>query len=474
MPTAAGFKYGTDSGNLNQTASSQASGTSGDLSASLTSLTANTTYYFKAFVTVNGTEDYAQQSGSFYGAQYSFKTKAISTASVTTVAAGSIGQNSATLNGSFSGAIGAISETGFYWSTSQATVNNAGSGTNAIASGTTSPFSKTLTGLTASTTYYYRAYVKEYNESTDSYDTKYGSVLNFTTASTTDPSSNVNANSLNHGYIGAYEIPAISGASHSNSGTYTTNDDNWHRYNTSSSNQKVATHTYTYSSKRNRTFTLLQDYDKKCALWVAFAMHATEFPWKVDRSDSWKADPAFNSSEGLSDWQPDLTSAYKEGSTYSRGHQCASNDRRTTTDQTHQTNYFTNMTPQRSGFNGGVWATLEGNVQTVGKATTDRDTLYVVTGPLFQDSPVTTTQDKNGMECAIPTHYYKCLMKVSFDNSGNPTSAVGCAYLMVHESGSAQQVKTIDYIESLTGFDFFANVPDAIENAAEAMTYSFL
>ena len=77
-PTASGFKWGTTSGSLNNTANNT-SASSGSLSASLTSLSPGTTYYYKAFVTVNGTEDYALQSGTFYGTEYSFTTAAAAT-----------------------------------------------------------------------------------------------------------------------------------------------------------------------------------------------------------------------------------------------------------------------------------------------------------------------------------------------------------------------------------------------------------
>ena len=33
--------------------------------------------------------------------------------------------------------------------------------------------------------------------------------------------------------------------------------------------------------------------------------------------------------------------------------------------------------------------------------------------------------------------------------------------------------KTIDAIESRTGFDFFANVPASLQSSAESQTYSF-
>ena len=73
-PSSAGFKYGTSSGNLDQTVTCSASGTSGSLSATVSGLAAGTTYYYKAFVTVSGTGDYASQSQTFYGTEYAFTT----------------------------------------------------------------------------------------------------------------------------------------------------------------------------------------------------------------------------------------------------------------------------------------------------------------------------------------------------------------------------------------------------------------
>lgn len=81
------------------------------------------------------------------------------TATVTTEGADNIVQTSATLNGSFSGATGTISEVGFYWGTS----NNNLSTRVVVSNTTTSPFSYELTGLDPNTTYYFKAFVKEYD-----------------------------------------------------------------------------------------------------------------------------------------------------------------------------------------------------------------------------------------------------------------------------------------------------------------------
>lgn len=81
------------------------------------------------------------------------------TATVTTEVADNIVQTSATLNGSFSGATGTISKVGFYWGTS----NNNLSTKVEVDNTTTSPFTYDLTGLTPNTTYYFKAFVKEYD-----------------------------------------------------------------------------------------------------------------------------------------------------------------------------------------------------------------------------------------------------------------------------------------------------------------------
>lgn len=244
----------------------------------------------------------------------------------------------------------------------------------------------------------------------------------------------------------------------------------WQRYDVSgNSNQKVVTHTFMYNGKQYRNYTILYDKTKKAALWAAFPMHAEAYPWKVSRGDSWQYDPALDQS-----WQPKLSSSYSGG--YTRGHQVASNDRRTTIYQMYQTDYFSNMTPQTDAFNAGSatdWDELETSIQNLGKATTGRDTLYVVTGALFGSGYKTDATDNNGAVCPVPTDYYKCIMKVSFNSNGEPVSATGAAFLVNHESMTLQK-KTIDQMETLTGFDFYTNLPNSVTSSAESnFTYFF-
>ena len=55
------------------------------------------------------------------------------------------------------------------------------------------------------------------------------------------------------------------------------------------------------------------------------------------------------------------------------------------------------------------------------------------------------------------------------------TAAKGCAYIYENKAQSgaySQGITTIDAIEARAGFDFFANVPAALQNAAESSSKS--
>lgn len=238
----------------------------------------------------------------------------------------------------------------------------------------------------------------------------------------------------------------------------------WYRFDVNgNSNQKVVVHTFKSGSKVLRNYTMLYDKTKKAALWSAFAMNNGSYPHNHTRSDSWNYDPALDLS-----WQARLSSSYGGG--YTRGHQVASNDRRTTIYQMYQTDYYSNMTPQLSAFNSGStteWDELETNIQNLGYATSGSDTLYVVTGALFDSGYKTDATDNDGAACAVPTRYYKCIMKVHFV-SGEAQSAQGAAYLVEHKSGVSISKMTIDDLETETGFDFFANIKSSVQTAAES------
>ena len=450
-PTAVGFKYGTTSGNLNQTLS--ATNSNGSFSAILSGLSANTKYYYQAFVTVSGTGDYASQSEDFYGDVCSFTTGATST--VTTGSASNITSSSATLSASYANIVTgtkAPQAVWFAYGTISGNLNQTAYYNDGITSASGS-FSVNVS-LSAGTTYYFKAYMTVWNGST--YVDISGNVQSFTTSA---------ESAVSQGYLGCYEMPTVSASGTGTTGYYNTGsrDDQWYRYNTGTSTQKVITHTIK-GSKQIRNYTVLFDSNKHAPLWAAFPMHANVYGGTTNRSDDWKSDPS-----GVSGQQTGLDNASTVG--YSRGHFVASQYRKLNDASNLQTFYYTNQAPQyQNGFNSGVWSTLESRVLNQSPST-QSDTLYVVVGVLYEESYYSAnpsfprTLPSDGVDIPIPTHFYTCLMKCTFNSNGTISATKGIAFVYPNVSHTGENyyddayVTSIHVIEQRAGFDFFANVP---------------
>ena len=161
--TSCGFYWGTAADNLSQMVSADSG--NGEYSKTLSGLSVSTTYYYCAFAT--------NSAGTAIGEVMSFTSLDIVPPTVQTNAATSISTTGATLNGNVMADGGAtVTARGFVYGTSASDLSqNVQSGTG------TGSFTKALTGLTRSTTYYYKAYA------TNSAGTAYGEVKQFTTSS---------------------------------------------------------------------------------------------------------------------------------------------------------------------------------------------------------------------------------------------------------------------------------------------------
>ena len=138
----------------------------GSYTCNMTGLTAGTTYYVRAYAT--------NSSGTAYGSEMSFTTaQNISAPTVTTSPVTNIQQTTATSGGNVTSDGGAtVTQRGICWSTS----HNPTTSNSHVTSGTgTGSFTCNMTGLTAGTTYYVRAYA------INSAGTAYGSEMSFTT-----------------------------------------------------------------------------------------------------------------------------------------------------------------------------------------------------------------------------------------------------------------------------------------------------
>jgi len=163
--TSRGVVYGTSS--LSSTFSVTSGTGTGTYTISLTGLTPATTYYVRSFAT--------NSVGTVYGTETSFSTIAIAP-SLTTTAASSITKYAASAGGTITSNGGSvITASGICWSTTATPTTSDFKSTDGITSGT---FTSSITGLSAGTTYYVRAYA------TNAIGTSYGANQSFTTLST--------------------------------------------------------------------------------------------------------------------------------------------------------------------------------------------------------------------------------------------------------------------------------------------------
>ncbi len=140
--------------------------TKGSFSSIISNLTANSTYYFRAYVITN--------AGTEYGDEESFTTPFPTLPILTSTSVSNVTEFSAQCGGNITDDGGdPISVRGVCWSTSQNPTVSDNKTTDGSGVGS---YTSNMTGLSCGTTYYMRAYA------TNSAGTAYGSQLNFTTS----------------------------------------------------------------------------------------------------------------------------------------------------------------------------------------------------------------------------------------------------------------------------------------------------
>lgn len=221
-------------------------------------------------------------------------------------------------------------------------------------------------------------------------------------------------------------------------------------------------HSFRYNGESYRNYSIGWSAPNRLSLWVAYPLCGFYTAKKVSRQDDWNFDPDVPVSQ-----QANLTRSYS--GSYDRGHQLPSADRLVCREANAQTFYFTNMTPQSSSFNQGVWGNIEGTVNGwSGKS----DTLYVITGCLMKTNP-STTSDAAGNMCPIPVGYFKGILRYSKSGTQGWGGYTGIGIYLEHfktyrsHTLSKEMVMSLSDLEKMLGYTLFTNLSDKIgdENA---------
>ena len=217
-------------------------------------------------------------------------------------------------------------------------------------------------------------------------------------------------------------------------------------------------HTAEVDGQQKRNYSMLYDAAGRIALWVAYPLCSDYIG--SGRTDAWGYDPKIPD-----EYEPLLNHGWPERG-FDRGHQIPSGSRNANTAMNRQTFYYTNMTAQVSRFNQGLWANLENRVRGFASVC---DTLYVVTGPIFDSGePERWTEDNAGNPVAVPDGYFKAVLSYSVSSS----AYYSVAFVYDNEEYSrsnptASDMCSVSEVEAITGFTFFNNLPQSVARSVK-------
>lgn len=140
----------------------------------------------------------------------------------------------------------------------------------------------------------------------------------------------------------------------------------------------------------------------------------------------------------------------------SHGHMCPAGDNKWDKSAMNQTFLLTNMCPQDEKLNNGGWRALEEKCRSWARLYGE---IYIVAGPIYNGIP-----KRYLGQIAIPDAFFKVILCIN-----NKPKAIGFVYQNDSFSQSFRETHcTVDSVESITGFDFFGQLEDSIEEGIES------
>lgn len=184
------------------------------------------------------------------------------------------------------------------------------------------------------------------------------------------------------------------------------------------------------------------------AEWVYYLLTSEMINGKYQRTENFRNDNKVTSgSAHKSDY-------FKSG--YDRGHLAPAGDMKISSTSMSESFLLSNISPQNPSFNRGGWKRLETQVRSW---VLSENEMFVVTGPVLSN-PIGSIGSNS---VTIPRYFYKIVY------SKLENKMIGL--LMPNKKINNElkyYVKSVDYIENLTGIDFFHQLDDKYEDKLES------
>lgn len=184
--------------------------------------------------------------------------------------------------------------------------------------------------------------------------------------------------------------------------------------------------------------------------WVAWELTADETMGDIKRENNFYCD---ESVKGCADHYDYSYSGYD------RGHMAPAADMKWSAQAMHSSFSMANICPQSKSLNTGAWKRLEEKCRIWAQADS---AIIIISGPVTTDKPKDYIGDSR---VAVPQRFFKVIL------SPYVTPMRGIGFIMPNDKvagGMQAAAVSIDEVERVTGHDFFASLPDELENEVES------
>lgn len=207
---------------------------------------------------------------------------------------------------------------------------------------------------------------------------------------------------------------------------------------------------------KKKSFTVSFNKKNNIPNWVAWKLDSSKLVERESRSSNFETDPEIPERDAVN------TKDYTR-SGWDRGHMCPAADNRWHWKAMKESFYMTNVCPQHHNLNRGDWKELEENCRRW--VSESKEPVYIVCGPILYKNAKQRFIG-NEHKVRVPDAFFKVVL--AGVESGKP-KAIG--FIFKNTNGNHpldSYVNSIDEVERITGYDFFPQLPDNIENEIES------
>ena len=192
--------------------------------------------------------------------------------------------------------------------------------------------------------------------------------------------------------------------------------------------------------------------DNRTPNWVAWELLRSETSGETGRYNKFWQDVELDGCPTTRDYS---------NSGYDRGHLCPAADQKWSPEAMVDCFSLANIAPQDHSLNTGAWKTLENKE----RQWAERDSaIVIVAGPIYEKSD-TIRIGQAGVR--VPGAFFKVMIAPYLDQP----RGIAFVYPNMTAPGNMENyVMTIRDVEKLTGYDFFHNLPDELEEAVETVS----